>query len=48
MKEELLDLISLKETIRGIDIKISLDEILQKADIQLNKIISISTNGAPI
>lgn len=47
VKEELLDLISLKETTRGIDIKIALDEILQKAEIPLNKIISISTDGAP-
>ncbi|XP_060836051.1 general transcription factor II-I repeat domain-containing protein 2B-like [Rhopalosiphum padi] len=47
VKEELLDLISLKETTRGIDIKIALDETLQKAEIPLNKIISISTDGAP-
>ncbi|XP_060861778.1 general transcription factor II-I repeat domain-containing protein 2-like [Metopolophium dirhodum] len=47
VKEELLDLISLKETTRGIDIKIAIDETLQKAEIPLNKIISISTDGAP-
>jgi len=47
VKEELLDLISLKETTLGVDIKIAFDETLRKADIPLNKIMSISTDGAP-
>ncbi|KAL4103366.1 hypothetical protein QTP88_018743 [Uroleucon formosanum] len=47
MKEELLDLISLKETTRGVDIKIAFDETLQRAEIPLNNIMSISTDGAP-
>jgi hypothetical protein len=47
VKEELLDLISLKETTRGVDIKIAFDETLRKAEIPLNKIMSISTDEAP-
>jgi len=45
VKEELLDLISFKETTRCIDIKFALNETLQKTVIPLNKIISISTDG---
>ena len=47
VKEGLIDLISLKETTRGIDIKIALDETLRKFEIPLNKIMRISTDGAP-
>ena len=47
IKEELLDLIALKETTHGIDIKKALDEILMKAKIPLNKFVSVATDGAP-
>ncbi|KAE9528837.1 hypothetical protein AGLY_012412 [Aphis glycines] len=35
------------EITRGIDIKIALDETLKKPEIPLNKIIRVSTDGAP-
>ena len=47
VKEELLDLIALKETTRGVDIKKALDKILMKAEIPLNKFVSVATDGAP-
>ena len=43
VKEELLD----KETTRGVDIEKALDEILMKAEIPLNKFVSVATDGAP-
>ena len=46
VKEELSDLIALKETTRGVDIKKALDEILMKAKIPLNKFVSVATDGA--
>ena len=45
--KELLDLIALKETTRGVNIKKALDEILMKAKIPLNKFVSVATDGAP-
>ena len=47
VKEELLDLIALKETTRGVDIKKALDKILMEAKIPLNKFVSVTTNEAP-
>lgn len=47
VKEELLDLIALKETTRGCDIKDSLDVVLHKAEVHIAKIVSVSTDGAP-
>jgi len=47
VKEELLDLIALKETTRGCDIKDALDAVLRKAEVPIAKIISVSTDGAP-
>ena len=46
VKEELLDLIALKKTTRGVDIKKALDEMLMKAKIPLNKFVSVATDGA--
>ena len=43
----MLDLIALKETTCGADIKKALDEILMKAEISLNKFVSVVTDGAP-
>ena len=47
VREELLDLIALKETTRGVDIKKALDEMLMKAKIPLNKFVNVATDGAP-
>ena len=46
VKEELLDLIALKETTRSVDIKKVLDETLMRAKIPLNKFVSVATDGA--
>jgi hypothetical protein len=47
VKEEFLDLISLKETTKGIDIKIALNKALLNAQLPLHKLVSIATDGAP-
>ena len=46
VKEELLDMVALKETMRGIDIKDALDKVLTKAQVPLKKLVSVATNGA--
>ncbi|XP_076314748.1 general transcription factor II-I repeat domain-containing protein 2-like [Tachypleus tridentatus] len=43
----MLDLVALKETTRGVDIKNALDRALTKADIPLDKLISVATAGVP-
>ena len=47
IKEELLDLVTMRETTRGIDIKNALNEALTRADVPLNKLVSVETDGAP-
>ena len=47
VKEELLDLIALKDTTRGIDFKNSLDTVLSNTGIPLNNLVSVATDGAP-
>jgi hypothetical protein len=47
VKEELLDLIALKDTTRGSDIKEALDVALGKAFVSIKKIVSIAADGAP-
>jgi hypothetical protein len=47
VKEEFLDLISLKETTKGIDIKNALNKALLNAQLPLHKLVSIATDGAP-
>ena len=47
VKEEMLDLVALKETTHGVDIKNALDRILTKADVPLNKLVSVATDRAP-
>ncbi len=47
MKKEMLDLVALKETTRGVDIKNVLDKTLKNADVPLNKLVSVATDGAP-
>lgn len=43
----MLDLVALKETTRGVDIKNALDRTLTNADVPLNKLVSVATDGAP-
>ena len=43
-REELLDLITLKNTTRGIDIKEAFDEALK--NVPKDKLISVATDGA--
>ena len=40
VKEELLDLVELQESTRGVDIKNSLDSIMKTFDVPLNKLVS--------
>lgn len=47
VKEELLDLIALQESICGVDIKNALDSIMKTFDVPLDKLVSIATDGAP-
>ncbi|XP_067124137.1 general transcription factor II-I repeat domain-containing protein 2A-like [Centruroides vittatus] len=47
VKEELLDLVALQESTRGVDIKNELDFIMKTFDVPLNKLVSIATDGAP-
>lgn len=47
VKEELLDLVALQESTRGVDIKTALDSIIKTFDVPLNKLVSIATDGAP-
>ncbi|CAM4611702.1 unnamed protein product [Lepidochelys kempii] len=47
VKEEMLDLVALKETTRSVDIKNKLDKVLTNVDIPLDKRISVSMDGAP-
>ncbi|XP_047137577.1 general transcription factor II-I repeat domain-containing protein 2A-like [Hydra vulgaris] len=46
VKEELLDLVELKDTTRGVDIKEALDKALLKANVPINKLVSVATDGA--
>ena len=47
VKEELLDLVALQESTRGVDIKNALDSIMKTFDMPLNKLVSIATVGTP-
>lgn len=47
VKEELLDLIALKDTTRGLDIKNALDGVLRKHSVPIKKLVSVATDGAP-
>ncbi|XP_065667867.1 protein FAM200A-like [Hydra vulgaris] len=46
VKEELLDLVELKDTTREIDLKEALDTVLVKANTSKNKLVSVATDGA--
>ncbi|XP_076247813.1 general transcription factor II-I repeat domain-containing protein 2A-like [Calliopsis andreniformis] len=47
VKEELLDLVALQESTRGVDIKNALDSIMKTFDVPLNKLVSFATDRAP-
>lgn len=47
VKEELLDLVALKDTTKGSDIKNALDAVLAKFSVPITKLVSIATDGAP-
>ena len=47
IKEELLDLVAIRETTRGVDIKNTLDEALTRFHVPFNKLVSVATDGAP-
>ena len=47
VKEELLDLVELKNTTRGVDVKEALETVLVKANAPINKFVSVVTDGAP-
>lgn len=47
IKEEMLNLVALRETTRATDIKCALDSAVTKAGIPLRNLVSVSTDGAP-
>ncbi|CAM4308920.1 unnamed protein product [Caretta caretta] len=48
VKEEMLNSVALKETTCSIDVKNALDKAFTHADIQLDKLVSIAMDGAPV
>ena len=47
MKEKLLDVVAIRETNRGVDIKNALCEALARFHVPLSKLVSVATDGAP-
>ena len=47
IKKELLDLVAIRETTRGVDIKNALDEALTRFHAPVNKLVSVATDSAP-
>ena len=47
IKKKLLDLVAIRETTGGVDIKNALDEALTRFHVSLNKLVSVATDGAP-
>uniref|UniRef100_A0A3Q3RD36 HAT C-terminal dimerisation domain-containing protein n=1 Tax=Monopterus albus TaxID=43700 RepID=A0A3Q3RD36_MONAL len=47
IKEELLDIVPLKDRTRGIDLKETLMTVVEKANLQLSKLTAITTDRAP-
>lgn len=47
IKEELLDIVPLKDKTRGTDLKETMMAVVEKADLQLSKLTAIATDGAP-
>ncbi|CAM4304493.1 unnamed protein product [Lepidochelys olivacea] len=48
LKEEMLNSVALKETTCSIHVKNALDKAFTHADIQLDKLVSIAMDGAPV
>ena len=48
IKKELLNLVTLRKITCGIDIKNGFDEALTRANVPLNKLVRVATNGAPV
>ena len=47
IKEELLDVVPLKDRTRGIDVKEAMMTVFAKANMQIAKLVAITTDGAP-
>ena len=47
LEEELLDLVAIRETTRGVDIKNVFDEALTRFRVHFNKLVSVAIEGAP-
>lgn len=47
IKEELLDIVPLKDRIRGIDVKETMMVAFVKANLPISKLTAIATDGAP-
>ncbi len=47
IKEDLLDIVPLKDRTRGIDLKETLMTVVEKANLQLSKLTAIAKDGAP-
>ncbi|XP_060754330.1 general transcription factor II-I repeat domain-containing protein 2-like [Neoarius graeffei] len=47
IKEELLDIVPLKDRTRGIDVKETMMTVFEKANLPLSKLTAIATDGAP-
>ncbi|KAK0141206.1 General transcription factor II-I repeat domain-containing protein 2A [Merluccius polli] len=47
VKEELLNIVSLKDRTRGIDVKEKMRDVFEKAKLPLQKLTAIATDGAP-
>ena len=45
---ELLNLVAIRETARGVDIKNALDKALTRFHVPPNKLVSVATDGAPV
>ncbi|XP_065650943.1 protein FAM200B-like [Hydra vulgaris] len=45
VKEDLLDLVELKDTTRGVDIKEALETVLVKANAPINKLVNVASDG---
>ena len=48
IKEELLDLVAIRETTCGVDIKNALDKALARLHVPLHKLVSVATDDAPV
>ncbi|CAI9715600.1 Hypothetical predicted protein [Octopus vulgaris] len=48
VKEDMLDLVALKETTLCVDIKNALDRTLTNSDVPTNKLVNVATDGTPV